>query len=407
MTAMPDTGWNASTAKRGYYRLLAAQVLALISTGVATVALALLSYRIAGADAGTVLGTAFAIKMLAYVAITPIASAFVERLPRRATLVILDLIRASVALMLPFVTRVVEIYILIFIFQAASAAFTPIFQATIPELLPDRRDYTRALSLSRLAIEIENVVSPTLAAAFLVLVSFRGLFVGTVIGFLVSAWIVLRLDLPPARQTAGLGVWRQMAHSLNVFLTTPRLRALIAFNIAAAAATAMIVVNTVVFVQAGLSLSERATAIALAVYGIGSVTGALVMLPLLERTNDRFVMLAGGSFAAVGLLVGTLIAGYPALLVLWFVLGVGCALAQTPAGTLICRSSGDDDRQSLYAAQFALSHACLMLAYPLAGWLGTYAGIQATFLTLGLVGCCAVAAAAALWPHGDRLALRS
>jgi hypothetical protein len=54
--------------------------LALVSTGIATVALALLSYNLAGDDAGAVLGTAFAIKMLAYLGNPPIAVAFVERM---------------------------------------------------------------------------------------------------------------------------------------------------------------------------------------------------------------------------------------------------------------------------------------------------------------------------------------
>jgi hypothetical protein len=92
--------------KRAYYYLYLAQVLALVSTGIATVALALLAYNLAGDDAGAVLGTAFAIKMLAYLGIPPIAMAFVERLPRRALLVGLDLVRAAVVLALPFVTQV-------------------------------------------------------------------------------------------------------------------------------------------------------------------------------------------------------------------------------------------------------------------------------------------------------------
>jgi MFS family permease len=82
-------------------------------------------------------------------------------------LVTLDLVRALVAITLPFVTQIWEIYILIFILQAASAAFTPTFQATIPDILPDEREYTRALSLSRLAYDLESVISPMLAAALL------------------------------------------------------------------------------------------------------------------------------------------------------------------------------------------------------------------------------------------------
>src|SRR3546814_5301424 len=78
--------------------------------------------------------------MLAYIGVAPIAAAFAERLPRRAMLVALDLVRALVALTLPFVTQTWQIYILIFLLQSASAAFTPTFQATIPDVLPKEAD---------------------------------------------------------------------------------------------------------------------------------------------------------------------------------------------------------------------------------------------------------------------------
>ena len=134
---------------RTYRHLFLAQVVALLGTGLATVALGLLAFDLAGDEAALVLGTVFTIKMVAYVGIAPIAGAFADRVPRRALLVTLDLVRAAVALALPFVTEVWQVYVLIFLLQSASAAFTPTFQATIPDVLPEEDRYTRALSLSR------------------------------------------------------------------------------------------------------------------------------------------------------------------------------------------------------------------------------------------------------------------
>ena len=85
-------------ANRTYRRLFLAQAVALAGTGLATVALALLAFELAGEDAGRVLGTALAIKMLAYIGVSLIASAFVDRLPRRAFLVAMDLLRAGIVL---------------------------------------------------------------------------------------------------------------------------------------------------------------------------------------------------------------------------------------------------------------------------------------------------------------------
>ena len=58
-----------SLLNRTYRHLFTAQVIALIGTGLATVALGLLAYP------GVVLGTALAIKMIAYAGVAPIAGA--------------------------------------------------------------------------------------------------------------------------------------------------------------------------------------------------------------------------------------------------------------------------------------------------------------------------------------------
>lgn len=68
-------------ANRTYRHLLMAQVIALLGTGLATVALGLLAYDIAGGEAGAVLGTALAIKMVAYIGVAPVVGAYANRLP--------------------------------------------------------------------------------------------------------------------------------------------------------------------------------------------------------------------------------------------------------------------------------------------------------------------------------------
>ncbi|WP_243888759.1 hypothetical protein [Dermatophilus congolensis] len=122
---------------RTYAKLFSAHVIALVGTGLLTVALGLLAFDIGGGNAGLIMGTAMTIKMGAYVFVSPIATAFVSRLPRKPVLIGAEITRAAVALCLPFVTEAWQIYILIFLLQSASATFTPTFSATIPAVLPD------------------------------------------------------------------------------------------------------------------------------------------------------------------------------------------------------------------------------------------------------------------------------
>lgn len=388
-------------ANRTYRKLFAAQVIALIGTGLMTVALGLLAFDLAGADAGAVLGTALAIKMIAYVGIAPVAQALADRVPRKPLLIALDLIRASVALFLPFVTEIWQVYLLIFVLQAASAGFTPTFQATIPDILPDEADYTRALSLSRLAYDLESLLSPVLAAALLAVIGFHDLFAGAVLGFIGSAALVQSVTLPNAIRGPRRGIWDRTTRGIRLYLATPRLRGLLAINLAVAAAGAMVIVNTVVIVKVGFGLGEAQVAWALAAFGGGSMLAALLLPQLLDRMADRPVMIAGAGVLVIGTAAGALVPSYALLLPLWLVIGFGYSVAQTPSGRLLRRSAHPEDRPAIFAAQFALSHACWLNCYPLAGRFGAAFGLQSTFLVMSLIGLAGVLMAVRLWPATD------
>lgn len=412
----------AVLANRTYGRLFLAQIIALLGTGLLTVALGLLAFNLAGDRAGTVLGTALAIKMIAYVTVAPIVGAFAAQLPRKAFLIAMDLVRAAIALFLPFVTEIWQIYALIFLLQSASAAFTPTFQATIPDVLPDETDYTKALSLSRLAYDLESLISPMLAAALLTLISYHWLFSGTVVGFLVSAALVLSVMLPvsPAIARAG-GIYDKTTRGLRIYLATPRLRGLLALNMAAAAGGAMVIVNTVVFVKGRLGLGDGQVAFALASFGCGSMIAALALPRLLERLPDRRLMFTAAIFLGSVLLIAAVLlftalgidgvpsppvskAMWPGLLATWLLLGLGYSAVQTPSGRLLRRSAHAEDRPAVFAAQFALSHACWLVTYPLAGWLGAVLPVALTFEAFAFLTFASVVVATKLWPsdaNGD------
>ncbi|MFE7514511.1 MFS transporter [Streptomyces sp. NPDC057540] len=396
---------------RTYRRLFAAQVVALAGTGLATVALSLLAYDLAGADAAAVLGTALALKMAAYVTIAPLAGALADRVPRRALLVSTDLARATVVLALPFVTRVWQVYVLILLLQAASAVFTPAFQATIPQILPEERAYTEALSLSRLAYDLENLVSPVLAAALLALVPYSWLFAGTAAGFLASALLVRTTTLPGPPGPGGAPAHRlyaRVALGVRLVLATPRLRALLALDLAVAAAGAVVLVDTVLLVRDTLGRSAGDVPLALCAYGAGSMAVALLLPRVLGRADDRAVMVRAafvlpGALAllALGLTAVPDAGSWPALLAVWLVLGAAGSAVLTPGGRVVRRAAAGADLPAAFAARVSLSHACWLLTYPLAGVLAAGAGPAVSAAVLAALALLGAVAAARLWPRVD------
>lgn len=92
---------------------------------------------------------------------------------------------------------------------------------------------------------------------------------------------------------------------------------------------------------------------------------------------------------------------WPMLLVTWALLGIAYSAVMTPSGRLLRRSAQPADRPAVFAAQFALSHACWLLTYPLAGWLGSAVGMVPTAFVLAAITFGGVLLARAFWPVAE------
>lgn len=388
-----------------FVRLFAAQVLALVATGLLTIALGLLAFGLAGDRAGQVLGIALTIKMLAYVGVAPVMTAVLARVNRRAVLIGADVVRAVAALSLPFIDAVWQIYLLIFLLQAASATFTPTFQAIIPDVLKDERAYTRALSLARLTFDIEALLSPVIAGLLLLVLEPSTLFGLTALGFIGSAILVFTTEIPPNTRDADLPFPERVTRGSRIYFATPRLRGLFALGVTVAFVAAIVIVQSVVVAKGIYAGSESDLALLLGAYGLGSMIVALSLPKVLDHVTDRDVMIPAGYIlagTAVAFALVVLLSGWPnwsITLGVWLVLGGANTAILTPAGRLLRRSAHPVDRPAIFAAQFALSHAAFLLAYPAAGFVGAGIGIDWALLLLGMVALSAAIAARVLWPQ--------
>jgi len=385
-----------------YRRLYFAQITSLLGTGLTSVALALLAWDLAGDQAGAVLGTALALKMVAYVFIAPIVGGLAHKLPRKTWLISMDVMRAALIGCLPWVSEIWHIYVLIFAINVCAAGFTPMFQATIPDLFKDDQTYTKALSYARLAYDLENLLSPTLAAILLAIMGFHELFHFNSLTFILSAVLIAITLIPKAAANERPPrVWHNIQFGISAYLKTPRLRALWALYFAVAAGGGMVIVNTVVYVQGYLQMDAQTMAMVLMASGAGSMLAALAMPSLRLRFSDRFIMFAGAALLAVTLSLGTQLPQLTGLTIMWFMLGLGSSLIQTPAGNLIRRSCRPSDSAAFFAANFSLSHGGWFFGYLLAGWLASQYHLSLAFAVLAGVAWLALLIAWQQYPKQD------
>ena len=398
---------SSPLANPSFRGLFAAQICSLLGVGLLTVALSLAAYKMGGPEAGgRLLGMLLALKMVAYVALAPLVESLFANVSRKRTMVLLDLGRMLLLLPMALIDNVWVVTALAFSFFVLAAGFTPIFQSTIPDVLPDEEEYSKALAWSRIAYTLESLLSPVAAAALLSVLSGDTLFYAASLAFSGSVLALLVTRFPPRLDAKRKEPFLKRARrGFWIYGNTPRLRGLFLLNLSLSLAMGWVLVNSVVYAGVRLGDAERYFPILMLFYGIGSALGAAVVPRLLHHINERDVMKTGAYGFAV---VGTVFALLPplpflVLLLVWGVFGVTSSLVMTPGGLVITRSASQSDRASVFAAQFSLSHAGWLLAYPLAGWLATVISLEMALLVLSLF-CAAVASVAVwVWPANDPL----
>ncbi|EKM27531.1 MFS transporter [Vibrio sp. HENC-03] len=367
---------------RDYVRLFVAQVISLLGSGLSSVCLALLAYELADSDASVVLSIAFALKMIAYIVLAPIFAVLSQRWSKKKALIILDLIRAMLFVALPFANQVWHVYVLMFAINACSAAFTPLYQATLPSVLPVREHYTKALSFSRIAYDLEQIVSPVLSAILLTILSFRQLFWIDAMTFVLSAILILVSFIPSVEKEISKTEtlkFRSLYNGLSAYLAHPSLRLLWCAYLAVASASAMVIVNTVVYVHDVLLGGDSETALALFTVGLGSMVVALVLPKLVRINKPQRYHLHGLLLISAAFYLGTWLPGWIGFVVLCISLGVGMSCIQTTSGLIINDVCEGEEASQYFAAHFSLTHFWWLLTYLTAGLSASRFGLEGAY----------------------------
>ena len=394
---------NLSPLKnKSFLHLFVAQIIALVGTGLSTIGLALLAYDFALNEAGRVLGIALAIKMIAYVVFAPIIGGFVHRLPRKTFLILMDVLRAIFVLLIPFISEIWHIYVLIFVLNLFSAGFKPVFQALIPDILVDEKQYGKALAYSRIAYDLENILSPTFAAIALLYLSYTGLFILNSAAFLISALIILFTLFPSEKVIERTGnIIEEMSFGIRSYMKTPRLRVLFIIYFGIALASSMIIVNTVIYVKDYLYLSDTTVAIFMGASGLGSMIIAFVYSSLSEKMSDKQITQTGVFILSVAMLLMSYEPIYIISLLAWFVTGIGLSLSQIPSGKIVNMSSNPSDRTAYFTAQFSLSHLSWFFGYLLAGQLAFTYGFSFTASLFSMIVLLCLLFSLLFWPNEE------
>jgi MFS transporter, NRE family, putaive nickel resistance protein len=406
---------------RTFTLLFWAQAMSLAGSGVTTVALALMVHKMAGpATATAVLGQALMLRIAAFLLFSQPAGILADRLNRKAILLASDLSRLVILAFFPFITTVWQVYAAVFVLNSLTAFFTPAFDASLPEIVGDDL-YVKALSYSRVTVDIEAIAGPAIAGLLVAVVGLRWVFWFDAATYLVSAIMISFVAVPGAgRQQGSLApsaLWKELTYGTRVLLRNPSIRQALLMSLAEAMAGASAIVVTIVYVRDFLHGTELQYSLTMAAVGAGSAICAVGLGRITARMEraerdgsrqhalrhlwSRRSLFVGGLALAASLLPASASPSLMLFGLLWILNGAGQALVAIPTSTLVASHTQPDERGRAFAAHFAITHACWLVSYPLTGRLAERIGPTETFLVCGLA-CLAITAMAFVAGLGRR-----
>jgi len=390
---------------RNYVLLFAAQIISLLGSGVTTVALAIFAYQLAGGQSATaIIGNALFLRILAFLLFSQFAGVLADRVSRKKILIATDVLRFGLLALFPFITEIWHIYAMIFAINSVTAFFTPTFEASLPEVVGEN-DYVKALSYSRVAVDIEAFAAPALAGILVAGFSVRWVFWFDAFTYLISAGLVLLVTIPQIKKQlapiALRGFISDLTLGTRILLREPSLRQALILSFAEATAGAAAIVGTVVYVSDVLQTGDTGFAVVMAILGLGSSIAAIILgrattrfeadandkTALHYRRHDwsRSALFIGGIILGLILLPGVFQPPLVVFAVLWFLNGAGQAVISIASGTLLAEHTRKNERGRAYAAYFALTHACWLITYPAIGYAAVWLKTPLTFTIAGAV----------------------
>lgn len=365
-------------------------------------------------DSGLAVSTLFLLRFLPLFLFSPVAGVLADRFDRRNIMILTDLLRAGTVFSFLFIRSADQLwlfYVLTFLQFTLSALFTPAKSAVLANIVA-REDLVTANALDSFTWSTMLALGAFAGGAVAFLFGLETAFVADALTFLLSAWFISRIVMPPReRALQATGGWLQFLDGLRYLRSQPFILVISLAKAGGSLAWGAINVLEVTFANEvfedslawlgrRLNPQDLSAATLGAIYfvtGIGTGLGPIFMRRWLGDRPRRlmlgialgFVLLAAGIFGL------SRAPTFPIFLLMSLVRTVGSGSVWVFSAALLQMIVPDRYRGRVFAFEFAMLTLTQSISIFAAGYLLDTAGLTVRQVTA--VSAATAAAVALSW----------
>ncbi|MBO8156859.1 MAG: MFS transporter [Bacillaceae bacterium] len=331
--------------RKPYFPLFAGVGISSIGDFMYLIAINILVYQIS--ESASLVALLWILGPLAGFTIKSWSGGIVDRRRKKQTMILMDILRGSFMLLLPFMPNVLLMYLLIFAAHTCSAFFGPASVAYIAKIVPDekRRPFN---GIFQAVTTGGIIVGPALAGILLLFLSPEIIIFFNACSFFISALLLAQLPeieekTAPTKQKNFFRTWKedgqiiwQTAKDLKHFA-----RFYITFQISLSIGMALDALEWI-YSSDVLGLDETQYSYLVSSAGIGYVVGSIFASRISESIKNRTLAKTGLLFSTLGYIGFAHSPSYWVAIVSFLILGTGQAAGNAGLLTLFQKTIPHD-----------------------------------------------------------------
>lgn len=346
----------------------------------------------------TVLAMASLVGLLPQILLGPIAGAFVDRLSRRAIMIVADSVIALATVLLAYLfwsdlVQIWQVYLLMFIRALAGSFHWPAMQASTSLMVP-KEHFSRIQGLNQTLNGGMNIISAPLGALLLEVLSIQGVLSIDVVTAMIAVFPLFFIPVPQPQTSSSQetkqdkpSVWEDFHVGLRYMFGWPGLLliAVIAMVINLVLTPAFSLVPILVTKHFGGGALQLAWLDSAA--GIGIIVGGLILsvwggFQRRIKTTLLGLMIVGVGCLFIGFLPTT---AYPIAILATFSVGFGIAMTDGPILAVLQDVIAPEMQGRVFTLFGSLVKAMTPIGLIIAGPVADIFGVQTWFIMGGVV----------------------
>lgn len=328
-----------------------------------------------------------------WVIIGPLASVFVDKLPKKIIMISCLSLRILFVAGLFFAPNLYVLLLFIFLKATVAALYDPARQSAIRHTVPED-ELPEAVTLSQLSVNTMKIVGPALGGGLIALYGVKSPFVFEAAGFLIA--IILLLTLPKIEtednqlETRKASYFKELSEGINHIFSAGILKAAIILS-SIAFFIIFLYDGLFIFVAQDLGFDQGEFGLLVSSVGFGSVVGALLLGRWTDWKHKPIHLMASASIIS-GLLIFVIGTGVMGLFelpkMLWmsgaFLLGILASAEGVPYGYVLQSETPKQMMGRVSAAAMSLQTFSMLVAPAAGALLAKWVGVSGVLVGAGI-----------------------